>query len=72
MNTYDELQEWAEARATMETQSYEEMRADTEAKMERFETITNITVIVSFLYALTLIARAVKKIKSKFQRRKDK
>lgn len=67
MSTYDELQEWANARAEMETQSYAEMRAETEATLEKAEIVTGLAVIVSFLYALTLVIRAIKKI---FRRRR--
>ena len=69
MNSSNELQEWIDAQATIETQSYTEVQANMEYNLNRARTATNLAVIVSFLYAITIVVRAVKKTTKIFKRR---
>ena len=69
-NGYEEFQDWVEAQETMETQSYLEVQAISEANLEKAETAMELAVIVSFLYTITIIIRAINKIRNKIRGRR--
>ena len=66
-NGYEEFLDWVEAQETMETQSYLEVQADAEGNLEKAQTAMGLAVIVSFLYAITIVIRAIVKIRNKIK-----
>ena len=66
-NGYEEFLDWVEAQETMETQSYLEVHADAEGNLEKAQTAMGLAVIVSFLYAITIVIRAIIKIRNKIK-----
>lgn len=66
-NGYEEFLDWVEAQETMETQSYLEVQADAEGNLEKAQTAMGLAVIVSFLYAITIVIRAIIKIRNKIK-----
>ena len=66
-NGYEEFLDWVEAQETMETQSYLEVQADAEGNLEKAQTAMGLAVIASFLYAITIVIRAIIKIRNKIK-----
>ena len=66
-NGYEEFLDWVEAQETMETQSYLKVQADAEGNLEKAQTAMGLAVIVSFLYAITIVIRAIIKIRNKIK-----